>query len=183
MLSNFADHFFRRSGRGREGRALPPSGTRGEGSPSAEQDGHHHSQAFGGNRKKTPHGQMVLNVSRHQDAEIKLWRKALPPSRVSSRGSPHPPLPLVSNPHQHQKHLTLVLWQREFLCGCSHKPTKIFPALCSDREGFPLFKASSLVNSDAEEGGSQAFVSPRHIPLNSLHQHQEEKWFRTQSWL
>lgn len=143
MLSDFAYHFFKRSGQGREGRALPSSGTRGKTSPSTEQYGQGPSQAFGGNRKKIPHGPMVLKLSRHQEAEIKLGRKALLPSRVSLCGSPHPLLPVVANPHQHQNHLTPVLWQRQFLLL---QANQIFPALCSNREGFPLFKTSSLVN-------------------------------------
>lgn len=181
LLFDFVHHFFKRGGQDREGKALPPSGTRGKTSPSTEQDGHSHSQALGGNRKKTPHTPMVLKLSRHQEDEIKLGRKALPPSPVSPCGSPHPLLPLAANPHQHQNHLTLLPWQRGFLHGCSHKPTKYF--LHFVQTGFPLFKTPPVVNPHTEEGCSQAFVFPRHIPLNSLLQHWEQKWFRTQSWL
>lgn len=67
----------------------PEHSCKGERSPGTGQGGHSHSQAFGGNRKKTPHRPMGLNLSSHQETETKLRRKALPPSHIPSGGSSH----------------------------------------------------------------------------------------------
>lgn len=130
-------------------------------------------------REGTEHGPTGLNLSRPQQTETKLKRKALPPSRVPSHGSPFTfLLPLIIHTHYHWSHHTLILWE------CLFSQTyQIFPPACCNREVFFLFSMSALVNSPIEQGSPQAFTYPRHIPLCSLQQHQEEKWFRTRSWL
>lgn len=181
MLPDFSCHFFKRSGQGREGRALPPSG---EKRPQAQsRRGTVTARHLVATERKLPMDQWSWHCPGIKRLKSSLGERlclphisscALPSSTspFSCCWSPPAPKPPLSSPLAERVSAWLL-----------SQANQIFPALGSNREGFPLFEASSLVNPHTEEGCSQGFVSSRHIPLNPLQLHWEGKWFRTQSWL
>jgi len=162
----------------------PEHSHRGKRSPRAGQGGHSQGQAFGGKGKKIPHGPVGLNLPSLQDTATKIGRKALPLSPVPSCSSPHhrhPPSPFnYSCPLALKPPNSCPLGESASACLLSQAYQRFPPAT---GRFFPLFSVSALVNSHMQQGSPQAFVYPRHIPLSSLQQRQEEKWFRIQSWL